>query len=73
MACVFFRLTITEVFRGVTINAAKALDLADEIGSVEIGKKADLVLWSTDNLNDIIYNPNINYCNKIIKNGRVLF
>ena len=72
MACVFFRLTIVEAFRGVTINAAKALDVDKAIGSIEIGKKADLVLWSTDNLNDIIYNPNINYCDKIIKNGSVL-
>jgi imidazolonepropionase len=72
MACVFFRLTIAEVFRGVTINAAKALDIDKEVGSIEVGKKADLVLWSTDNLNDIIYNPNINYCDKIIKNGSVL-
>lgn len=72
MACVFFRLTIAEAFRGVTINAAKALDIDKEVGSIEIGKKADLVLWSTANLNDIVYNPNINYCDKIIKSGRVL-
>ena len=68
----FFRLTIAEAFRGVTINAAKALDIDKEVGSIEIGKKADLVLWSTDNLNDIVYNPNINYCNKIVKNGSIL-
>jgi len=72
MACVYFGLSIMESFKGVTINAARALDLNKQIGSIELGKKADLVLWSTDNINDIVYNPTFNYCDSIIKNGIVI-
>jgi imidazolonepropionase len=72
MACICFGLTIEESFRGVTLNAAKALDLDQEIGSIEIGKQADLILWSVDNLNDIVYNPTMNYCQVIIKSGSIV-
>ncbi|MDF1757681.1 MAG: imidazolonepropionase [Legionellaceae bacterium] len=72
MACISFELSIDEAWLAVTKNAAKALNLEDEIGSLERDKKADLVLWSTDNLNDIVYNPTINYCEKIIKSGVVV-
>lgn len=72
MACIQFGLSIEEAWYGVTRNAAKALDLDSEIGSLKKGKRADLVIWATDNLNDIVYNPNINFCEQIIKNGREL-
>lgn len=72
MACILFGLSIEEAWYGVTLNAAKALDLNTEIGSLQTGKKADLVLWSTDNLNDIVYNPTTNFCNKIIKDGKIV-
>ncbi len=72
MACVLFGLTIDEAWQGVTMNAAKALSLHDEIGSVEIGKKADLVIWSTNSLDDVVYNPSINYCKTIIKSGVIM-
>jgi imidazolonepropionase-like amidohydrolase len=34
------------VFKGFTINAAKAAGLSDKIGSIEVGKAADIVIWS---------------------------
>src|SRR5690606_33394153 len=37
-----------EAIRWITINAAWALDLHDRIGSIEVGKNADIVLWSDD-------------------------
>lgn len=72
MACILFELSINEAWLGVTINAARALNLDNEIGSLETGKKADLVLWSTDSINDIVYNPTTNYCDKIIKLGKII-
>lgn len=72
MACILFGLSIKEAWQGVTINAAKALDLGEELGSIELGKKADLIIWSTDNLDDIVYNPTINFCKTIIKAGQVI-
>ncbi|MDP3560606.1 MAG: imidazolonepropionase [Legionellaceae bacterium] len=72
MACVLFGLSIEEAWLAVTIHAAQALNLHHELGSITIGKKADLVLWSTDNINDIVYNPSINYCQQIIKSGKLV-
>ena len=70
MACILFGLTIDEVWKAVTIHAANALDLSATIGSLEIGKVADLILWSTDSLEDVVFNPSINYCKTIVKVGR---
>lgn len=72
MACILFGLSIQEAWEGVTINAAKALDLGQELGSIEVGKKADLIIWSTDNMDDVVYNPSINFCKTIIKSGKVI-
>lgn len=46
LACLQMGLTIEEALRAITINAAAALGLQDEIGSIEVGKKADLVLFN---------------------------
>lgn len=46
MACQFFSLTVSEVLAAVTFQAARALGIADEVGSIAVGKVADLVLWS---------------------------
>ncbi|KZV15121.1 protein ssnA [Dorcoceras hygrometricum] len=44
MACTLFRLTPEEALRGVTVNAARALGLADR-GTLAVGQRADLVAW----------------------------
>ena len=45
MACTLFGLTPEEAITGMTINAARALGLAHDIGTVEAGKAADLCAW----------------------------
>jgi imidazolonepropionase len=54
-ACVEFSLTPVEVLTGVTRNAAMALGIDDEVGSIEFGKKAKLVLWNIKNPADLCY------------------
>eukprot|EP00993_Chasmostoma_nieuportense_P001183 NODE_2086_length_1284_cov_20.232498_g1985_i0.p1 GENE.NODE_2086_length_1284_cov_20.232498_g1985_i0~~NODE_2086_length_1284_cov_20.232498_g1985_i0.p1 ORF type:complete len:401 (-),score=106.90 NODE_2086_length_1284_cov_20.232498_g1985_i0:15-1217(-) len=48
MACTLFRLTPLEALAGVTLHAAAALGLQAEMGSVEVGKVANLLLWRID-------------------------
>jgi imidazolonepropionase len=45
MACVLFRMTAAEVLRGVTVNAARALGLGDDRGTLRAGLRADLAIW----------------------------
>lgn len=45
MGCTFFGMTPEEALAGVTINAAKALDIQNDYGSIEMGKKAHFIIW----------------------------
>ena len=45
LACTLFGLTPEEALAGMTVNAARALGLAHEVGSIEAGKAADLAVW----------------------------
>jgi imidazolonepropionase len=40
-----FRLTAAETLRGVTLNAARALGLGNDRGSLQVGMRADLAIW----------------------------
>jgi imidazolonepropionase len=55
MACTLFGLTPEEAIAGMTINAARALGLAHEIGSIEAGKAADLCAWRVSELSELGY------------------
>ncbi len=70
MACTLFRLTPAEALRGVTINAARALGLQTEIGSLEVGKQADIVLWNAAKPSMLSYQIGINPCAAVMQAGR---
>lgn len=69
MACTLFRLTPAEALRGVTLNAARALGLDSEIGSLEVGKRADLVLWDVERPAMLSYRVGINPCAAVMRAG----
>lgn len=54
LACVLFGMTVEEVLRGMTIEAAHALGRAADIGSLEAGKAADLAIWSVESLAELV-------------------
>jgi len=55
MACTLFGLTPEEALQGMTINAARALGLAHEVGTLTAGKAADLAVWRIDALDELGY------------------
>ena len=73
LACLFLGLTVEEAFTAATYNAAQTLGLHNEIGSVELGKKADLIIWDLDSLIDIPYYISNHPIQKVLKNGEVVF
>jgi imidazolonepropionase len=71
-AVINLRMTPDEALAAVTINAARALDLEDEIGSLEPGKAADVVIWRVPTSARIPYHPGADLVRTVIKRGRVV-
>ena len=67
------KMTPEEVITGVTINAAAALRIENKVGSIQKGKKADIVIFNAPNLPYIIYHFGINHTDTVIKNGKVIY
>lgn len=70
MACTLFRLTPAEALRGVTLNAARALGMAQQIGSLETGKQADIVIWDVDRPSLLSYRVGMNPCRAVMQAGK---
>ncbi len=60
MACTLFRMTPEEVLLGVTRFASQALGIADEVGTIEVGKKAELAVWNVDQPAELAYRVGFN-------------
>ncbi|MEJ2290112.1 MAG: imidazolonepropionase [Deinococcales bacterium] len=71
LACLQLRLSPEEAIVAATINAAHALDLADEVGSIEAGKRADLVLYDAPGYAYLPYHYGTNLAERVIAGGRV--
>jgi len=72
LACYMMRLTPSEALTAATINGACALERQDEIGSLEVGKKADLIVFDVPNHQFIPYHFGVNLVSKVIKNGKIV-
>jgi imidazolonepropionase len=55
MACTLFRLTPEEALAGITREGARALGLLDEVGTLEVGKAADLAIWDIKSPAELSY------------------
>lgn len=72
LACMHMGLTPAEAIAAATVNAAHAINRADEVGSIEPGKKADLLLLNVPNYMQMQYHYGMNHTDTVIKNGEVV-
>jgi imidazolonepropionase len=72
-ACLNGRLTVDEAICAATLNAAHSLGMADETGSLEAGKKADLVIHDIPNRYHLVYRFGEPRVSKVIADGAVVY
>ncbi|SDC27163.1 imidazolonepropionase [Melghirimyces thermohalophilus] len=73
LACLHMGMTPAEVLTAATINAAYAINRGDELGSIEEGKQADLVLFDVPNYMGLQYHYGSNHAAVVVKGGRVVY
>ncbi|MGB7069936.1 MAG: imidazolonepropionase [Pyrinomonadaceae bacterium] len=70
IACRYQKLLPSEALNAVTINAAHAVGLGDKIGSLEVGKQADMLILASKDHREIAYEFGGNLVDRIFKSGR---
>ena len=70
MAATLFRMTVDECLAGVTRNAARALGLTDETGTLEAGKSCDLAIWDIERPAQLVYRMGFNPLHTRVWRGR---
>lgn len=72
LACIYMGMSVEETLTALTLNGAAALDRADTIGSIEAGKKADMLILHFDTLSCLPYYVGMNTVDAVIKGGELL-
>ncbi len=62
----------TEALTATTCHAALAINCGNLLGSLEVGKKADLVIWDVPNLSYIPYHFGVNLIKAVVKSGKIV-
>lgn len=69
LSCYRMRIPIVEALKGLTLTAARAIRRDRECGSIEVGKKADLVVFDVSECRFLLQHLGVNMVSKVIKNG----
>jgi imidazolonepropionase len=71
MGCTLFGLTPEEALAGATRNAARALGILEDVGTIEVGKRADLAFWRIERPAQLCYGLGANPCAAVMYRGKI--
>jgi len=71
LACRFMKMTPAEAIAAATINAAHAVELGHRVGSLEVGKEADILILDIPDYRHLAYRFGINLVDKVVKGGEL--
>ncbi|MBD3287253.1 imidazolonepropionase [candidate division KSB1 bacterium] len=72
IACIYMKLLPHEALIAATLNAARAINRDQSIGSLEVGKDADFVILNIPNINYLPYHFGVNHVDKVVKKGALV-
>ena len=72
LSCIYLGLSIEEALKAATWSGACAINEEKRIGSIEVGKQADLIIWDLDRIEQIPYNLTSSPIKNVIKSGEPL-
>jgi len=72
IACRYQRLLPSEAFNAITINAAFAVGMGNTRGSIEVGKRADVLILETDDYRQVAYEFGRNFVRNVVSRGKIL-
>lgn len=72
LAALYMNMSIEEIITALTINGAAAVGRSDTIGSIEKGKKADIIILEYPSIHFLPYHAGVNIVQTVIKNGEII-
>ncbi len=73
LACLQMGLSPAAALNAATLNAAFAIDMGTKVGSIELGKQADITLWDIPSINFIPYHFGSSHLSRVIKLGKTIY
>lgn len=72
LGCLKYKMLPEEILTAVTINPACAINRGDKVGTIEVGKEADMVIWDAPNMEMLCYRFGSNLALQTIKKGNIV-
>lgn len=73
LATLYMGMTLKETITAITLNAAAAVDRAEQMGTIEAGKQADMVILDAPDYEHLSYHIGVNSVERVIKRGRTIW
>lgn len=72
LAVLQMRMTVEEAITAATLNGAQSVRMADDLGTIEVGKRADFVLLAAPNYLHLVYHFGINLVREVFRDGKMI-